>query len=445
MNLNVSTNFFILALAVLQGSVQANSDNPCDGVTCSNKGFCVPSELYNNGYWCECDEGWVGQNCGHPQPSVVCGDADISITIDTGIVEELNLSTEADFVYFGNSDPQGTSEEHSKCSARLENGKFELKLDAPFLSCGTQVISKENDDFTFSNTVVWNSMVNSTNINRELVLLDFKCIYQDEYTVAPGDAIPTLSTLQVITNKGSFSVAMSIFEDNTFAPDKEYISSPSIGIGTYVYTQVELDSVEDPNLVVTMDQCYATQTSDPADLTTAKHFLIRDRCADNDPTVEIYSNGESHQSRFKFQMFKWRWSGDPLFLHCEVDICNKSTEECTSRDQAGCSGEGLERNRRDLEIEPTMESNMKVSNRVLTMGPLMVAVNDLLVDASSSRLADEVDVTMMYLGLSLGVVLAVLGAIVGAIIRKRRQLSSKMADAERSNRLTQLRFVREAF
>jgi len=56
-----------------------------------------------------------------------------------------------------------------------------------------------------------------------------------------------------------------------------------------------------------------------------------------------------------------------------------------------------------------------------------------------------VDVTMMYLGLSLGVVLAVLGAIVGAIIRKRRQLSSKMADAERSNRLTQLRFVREAF
>lgn len=135
-------------------------------------------------------------------------------------------------------------------------------------------------------------MVNSTNINRELVLLDFKCIYQDEYTVAPGDAIPTLrysgrrwrqflidyfSTLQVITNKGSFSVAMSIFEDNTFAPDKEYISSPSIGIGTYVYTQVELDSVEDPNLVVTMDQCYATQTSDPTDATTAKHFLIRDR------------------------------------------------------------------------------------------------------------------------------------------------------------------------
>lgn len=154
-------------------------------------------------------------------------------------------------------------------------------------------------------------------------------------------------------------------------------------------------------------------------------FNLFFRCADNDPTVEIYSNGESHQSRFKFQMFKWRWSGDPLFLHCEVDICNKSTEECTSRDQAvsyffslnvtydecscesmiyifyqGCNGEGLERNRRDLEIEPTMESNMKVSNRVLTMGPLMVAVNDLLVDASSSRLADEGKLSRHFCSLS---------------------------------------------
>ena len=30
--------------------------------------------------------------------------------------------------------------------------------------------------------MVWNSEVNNTNIDRELVLLDFKCIYQDEYT-----------------------------------------------------------------------------------------------------------------------------------------------------------------------------------------------------------------------------------------------------------------------
>ena len=227
MKLNVSSNLFILALAVL-GSTNAqgttdnqNTNNACDGISCSNKGFCVPSDLYNKGYWCECDEGWVGQNCGHPQPTVVCGDTEISITIDTGIVKELSLATEADFVYFGNSNPHGTTE-HEKCSARLENEKFKLKLSAPFVGCGTQVITQNDDDYTFSNTVVWNSEVNNTNINRELVLLDFKCIYQDEYTVVNGDAIPTINTLQVATSTGSFSVAMSIYEDNTFAPDKEY-------------------------------------------------------------------------------------------------------------------------------------------------------------------------------------------------------------------------------
>jgi len=34
---------------------------------------------------------------------------------------------------------------------------------------------------------------------------------------------------------------------------------------------------------------------------------------------------------------------------------------------------------------------------------------------------------------------------VGAMLRKRRQLSSKLAEEEASNRLTSLRFTREAF
>lgn len=450
MKLNVSSNLFILALAVLGSSnAQATTSNTaCEGVTCGNKGFCVPSTLYNKGYWCECDDGWVGQNCGHPQPTVVCGDTEISITIDQGIVEELSLATEEDYVYFGNSDPHGT-QEHAKCSARLENEKFKLKLQAPFFGCGTQVINqKEDDDYTFSNTVVWNSEVNNTNINRELVLLDFKCIYQDEYTIETGDAIPTISSVDVITSKGSFSVAMSIYEDNTFAPDKEYTSSPSIGIGTYVYTQVELERVDDPNLVVTMDNCYATQTRDPSDITSAKHYLIKEKCAASDPTVDIYSNGETHKSRFKFQMFKWRWSADPIFLHCEVDICNKTIEQCLG-DAPNCRGLGQERKRRDLEYAgEDFNSELPPSlNRVLTMGPLMVAVNDVLIDPSrhGGLNAPEVDVTMVYLGLSLGVVLAVLGAIVGAMLRKRRQYSTKLAEEVASNKLTQLRFTREAF
>jgi len=61
------------------------------------------------------------------------------------------------------------------------------------------------------------------------------------------------------------------------------------------------------------------------------------------------------------------------------------------------------------------------------------------------RIVQEVDTTMVYLGLSLGLVLAVLGAIVGAMLRKRRQLNRNMAEEVSSSRLTNLRFTREAF
>ena len=154
---------------------------------------------------------------------------------------------------------------------------------------------------------MWNSEVNNTNIDRELVLLDFKCIYQDEYTTDFGDD-PTgitnrkyvaqhiayyfvskawitfknyFSNIKFATASGSFKISMSIFEDNTFAQDKEYTESPSIGIGTYVYAQVELEEVEDQHLVVTMDECFATQTRDPEDGSSVKHFLIQDRWVSN--------------------------------------------------------------------------------------------------------------------------------------------------------------------
>jgi len=449
MILNAASTYLILALAVLGSKVNAQStnDDVCEDITCSNKGFCVPSSLYQAGYWCECDDGWVGQNCAHPQPTVVCGDHEIVITIDTGIVEELKLDTFEDYVYFGNTESNNDVDNGDDCKATKEDDKFKLKLKAPFNGCGTEMLSAEGeDDFTFSNTVVWNSEVNNTNIDRELVLLDFKCIYQDEYTIDVADDIgidQRNRQVKFATERGSFKISMSIYEDNTFAQDREYTSSPSIGIGTYVYAQVELEDVEDSHLVVTMDDCYATQTRDPSDVTTAKHFLINNRCANNDPTVEIYSNGETHQSRFKFQMFKWRWSADPIFLHCEVDVCNKTSEVCTGREN-NCAGKGEERQKRDLQYSGEYIHDFQGSDTVLTMGPLMVAVNDVLLDAIPV-VAQEVDTTMVYLGLSLGLVLAVLGAIVGAMLRKRRQLNRNLAEEVATNRLTNLRFTREAF
>ena len=136
-------------------------------------------------------------------------------------------------------------------------------------------------------------------------------------------------------------------------------------------------------------------------------------------------------------------------------------KELTSMIQNNCNGKGEERQKRDLAYDGEFIHDKSMgSNTVLTMGPLMVAVSDILKESVSQPIAQEgqlhphlflnlnvysVDTTMVYLGLSLGLVLAVLGAIVGAMLRKRRQLNRNLAEEVAGNRLTNLRFTREAF
>lgn len=438
-------------------------EHPCDGITCTNRGYCIEDKQYNRGYWCSCDPGWVGQDCAFPQPTVQCGDKKITVSIDKGIVRELQIDDDPRLVYFGQmysnqaTEDAAISESTSNmddCRAiETEDNEYQLTLLTPFTGCGT-VATKQSmgDDYTFSNIVVWNSEANSTNnINRELILLDFKCIYQDEFTIkAPfGNEIPpTDIVVNFMTEAGSFAVAMNIYQDSSFSKAKEYQQAPSIPIGAYVYVQVELESMNTDELTIVMDNCFATQTRDPSDISTAKHFLIVDRCTDenSDPTVQIYSNGETHKSRFKFQMFKWRWSAEDVYLHCEIDVCNKTSEVCTAQtiNNAGqCNGKGETRRKRDLAHEGVYDDT-DVSENLLTKGPLRVVIEESLIEMQED-VENQTESTLIYLGITLAFVLIILGVVVGTIIRKRKAQSSKIAELEKSKRLTDYRFTREAF
>jgi hypothetical protein len=440
-------------------------EHPCDGITCSNKGYCIEDRAYNRGYWCSCDVGWVGQDCSYPQPTVVCGDNKITVSIDKGIVNELRLEDDPSLVYFGQAVEASVAEGDQvsgDCRAvETDEGEYQLTLVQPFTGCGTKIIRQAlGEEYTFSNTVVWNSEINQTisqNINRELILLDFKCIYEDEFTMAAPMggfdddrmAIPTMQTINFITEHGSFAVAMNIFQDSSYSKSKEYQNAPSIPIGSYVYVQVQLESINTDELVVVLDNCFATQTRDPTDPSTSKHYLISDRCVDaqQDPTVQIYSNGEGQKSRFKYQMFKWRWSADDVYLHCEIDICNKTSETCTAvtSSMGSCNGNSITRRKRDLAHDGIYD-NMDVGDNLLTKGPLRVVIEESLIDMQN--LEDEemsTETTLIYLGITLAFVLIVLGVVVGTIIRKQKAQSSKLQELEKSKRLTDYRFTREAF
>jgi len=455
--------------AVLCINYISAEEHPCDTIICTNRGYCIEDRQYNRGYWCSCDPGWVGQDCAYPQPTVQCGDKKITVSIDKGIVNELQIDDDPRLVYFGQMYNQAAvtqdealedavSKTESCRAIETNDGEYQLTLHTPFTGCGT-LASRQTigDDYTFSNTVVWNSEINGTNnINRELILLDFKCIYQDEFTIAAPNfedgrmAIPTMQTINFITEHGSFAVVMNIYQDSSFSKSKEYQQAPSIPIGAYVYVQVELESINSDELVVVMDNCFATMTRDPMDLSTSRHYLITDRCTDktSDPTVQIYSNGESHKSRFKYQMFKWRWSADDVYLHCEIDICNKTSELCTATTKTlgECNGRDAKtRRKRDLTHEGVYDE-MDIGDNLLTKGPLRVIIEESLIDMQNmDELENQTESTLIYLGITLAFVLIVLGIVIGTIIRKRKAQSSKLMELEKSKRLTDYRFTREAF
>jgi len=89
---------------------------------------------------------------------------------------------------------------------------------------------------------------------------------------------------------------------------------------------------------------------------------------------------------------------------------------------------------------------MDVGDNLLTKGPLRVVIEESLIDMQN--LEDEemsTETTLIYLGITLAFVLIVLGVVVGTIIRKQKAQSSKLQELEKSKRLTDYRFTREAF
>lgn len=423
-------------------SVQAQ--DPCTGVSCSNKGSCIINSAYSRGYWCECDSGWAGQDCKHPEPTVRCGDSEIDVVIDKGLVQELEIDDDAKYVYFGRSSAARS------CRAVEEDNLYKLSIKAPFSNCGTQVIQRgPGDDYTFSNTVVWNREVHKQQnlIDRELILLDFKCIYEDSYTVSGPSILPTLNVLQLATERGKFEVRMRLYDDNSFSRSHEFSDSPTIMIGTNVYVQVELAHIKDTNLVVTMDRCFASQSRDPLDPLSTKHMLISDRCADDhDTTVQIQYNGELNEGRFKFQMFKWRWSADDVYIHCEVDICNTTFEQCTG-DGIDCKGSGGFRRKRSMFVDGVPETNtIPRVGKIISNGPIHVQVEESFMNYSRKDEEHDYDTPMMILGILLAVVLTAVGLIIIVMVKRRgtddKKPESKLVPEQR---LTSLRFTREAF
>ncbi|XP_053550225.1 uncharacterized protein LOC128641725 [Bombina bombina] len=164
--------------------------------------------------------------------------------------------------------------------------------------------------------------------------IKFSCAYERSMKSSLQMAInPLVSSVEVtLGGTGTYSLKMGLFIDSDY---KILYAAPELQLTTasMLYVGVATEQVEDSNFVLLMKNCYATPTNDTGN--PLKYYIIQNNCPNrNDPTLTVQENGVSLEGRFSLQVFKFIGNFNKIYLHCEIRLCDKSSETCTP----GCSG-----------------------------------------------------------------------------------------------------------
>ncbi|KAM9197851.1 CUB and zona pellucida-like domain-containing protein 1 [Dugong dugon] len=209
-----------------------------------------------------------------------------------------------------------------------------VEFSIPFDGCGT---IKEAEDYsiTYTNIITVTPSSTSEVITRQKRLqIVVKCEMENNSTmeimyITEDDIIQIQSAL------GRYNTSMAFFESSSF--EKPVLESPYyVDLNQTLFVQASLHT-SDPDLVVFLDTCQASPTSDLAPPT---YDLIRSGCI-HDDTCKVYPLS-GHHGRFQFNAFKFLRSVSSVYLQCKILIC--SSNDPQSRCNQGC----VSRRKRDI-------------------------------------------------------------------------------------------------
>uniref|UniRef100_A0AAY4ALF1 ZP domain-containing protein n=1 Tax=Denticeps clupeoides TaxID=299321 RepID=A0AAY4ALF1_9TELE len=102
----------------------------------------------------------------------------------------------------------------------------------------------------------------------------------------------------------------------------------ALPVGSALNIGVNVEDIQNDNLVVILDNCYATNNSSPKD--PKRHYFIQNRCISNHLQVAIIENGTSLRARFSILLFLYDGTYSDMFLHCSISLCDKKKASCTA-------------------------------------------------------------------------------------------------------------------
>ncbi|XP_004681025.1 PREDICTED: CUB and zona pellucida-like domain-containing protein 1 [Condylura cristata] len=217
------------------------------------------------------------------------------------------------------------------CKPKITNVvEFSIPLD----ECGT-IKKVEDHSITYTNIITFSPVPTSEVITRQKHLqIIIKCEMQHNSTVE----MMYLTEDDITQNEnalGRYNTSMALFVSDSY--EKPLLESPyDVNLNQTLFVQVSLHS-SDPNLVVFLDTCSTSPTSDFASPT---YDLIKSGCT-QDETCKVHPLSR-HNGRFQFNAFKFLRHLGSVYLRCMVFICDSGDQQ--SRCNQGC----VSRRKRDI-------------------------------------------------------------------------------------------------
>ncbi|XP_051239660.1 pancreatic secretory granule membrane major glycoprotein GP2 isoform X7 [Dicentrarchus labrax] len=158
------------------------------------------------------------------------------------------------------------------------------------------------------------------------VSLPFSCAYPLDTDTSLNVAIrPFLATAGGISGSGTKARASMFLFRNSNYTETYAAGRVTLPVGSPLYVGVSVEE-RDPGFVVVLEDCYATNSSNPDD--PMRHFLIRNKCPTDRRQVSVTESGSSLQARFSALFFLLQDEYRDIFLHCSLSLCDRKSSSC---------------------------------------------------------------------------------------------------------------------
>ncbi|XP_075422144.1 uromodulin-like isoform X2 [Ascaphus truei] len=300
-------------------STHCAPDEECRNVNGVSGCHCKHDSDINNGL-----ESSIPAN--YTSPELVCGINQIKLSYSKCQLEKMGYDTSAIHL-----------RDHSCTSfiERDEKSYVTIEMLPRSGYCGAQFQTNASH-LTYINTVYLIPKSDGL-IKRSEAHVNFYCAYPMNMEVSLWIAVtPLVSTVNFfVGGTGSYSAKMALFRYSDYSMPYEgtevWLTTESM-----LYVGIMVEENKESNFALVMKNCYATPTSE--NWHPVKYYIIKNNCPNhNDPTISVAQNGVSLQGRFSLQVFTFIGSYNQVYLHCEIRLCDKTSETCNPE----CSGRRL--------------------------------------------------------------------------------------------------------